>query len=123
MAFETWTPSAVPQLGSGFTDDQLTDETNFGDNYNQFVGIGINSIFAAGDLNWNGLTETQLAEVRVFWRSKGKATPFLWTVPGEGSPRLWRFSAAFKFTPLGRATDGTRLYSASTSIKEAFDKA
>jgi phage-related protein len=116
MAFDTWAPLAVPQLGSNFTDNQTVLEAQFGDGYSQIVGDGINSVWAGGDLTWNGLTVAQLDDLRTFWRAHGTAEPFLWTVPDEASARLWRFTA-----PLKRQSYGGDIFSASTTIKEAFD--
>lgn len=116
MAFDTWTPLAVPQLGTGFSDNERVLEAKFGDGYVQIVADGINALFAGGDLVWNGLTAAQMTDLREFWADHGMSTPFLWTVPDEASARLWRFTS-----PLKRQSLGGDVYAASVQITEAFD--
>jgi len=117
MAFDTWAPLAVPQLGSNFTEDETVLEAAFGDGYVQIVADGLNAQFQGGDLTWNGLTITQLDDLRDFWADHGKTTPFYWTVPDEASPRLWRFSSGLK-----RQSLGGDIFAASVQIKQAFDQ-
>lgn len=116
MAFDTWAPLAVPQLGTSFTDSETILEATFGDGYVQTVSDGLNATYVGGEITWNGLTETQMTDIRTFWRAHGMSTPFYWTPPDEASPRLWRFAG-----PLKRQGHGGDIFAASTQIKEAFD--
>lgn len=121
MAFDTWAPLAVPQLGSGFSDDERVLEAQFGDGYAQTLDDGLNAQFTSGELVWNGITSTELADLQSFWADHGKSVPFRWTVPGESVPKLFVFTAPLARAQFRRDANGARFYSTSTQIKQRFD--
>lgn len=124
MAFPTWNPLAKPQLGSGFKDDEIILEAQFGDGYRQTLPDGLNAQFVAGDLSWNGITSAELTDLLEFWAEHGKAGRFYWTIPGESAPRLFAFTSPFARSQISEVrNDGTRLYSTSVSIEQRFDLA
>lgn len=116
MAFDTWTPPRPPHVGSAGALDQVVLEAAFGDGYRQAVEDGLNASFDAITLSWSGLDQADFAAVMTFYRAKGRATPFYYTMPWDASPKLWRFSG-----PLNFDTPVQSRYSVSVQLRQHFD--
>jgi phage-related protein len=123
MAFDTWAPLAVPQLGTTFADNENMLEAKFGDGYRQTVADGLNAIWQGGELMWNGVNQLQFDDIRTFWRAHALSGRFYWTLPDEETSRLWQFTGPLKRTQFRKNADGDRFYSLSTTIEERFDLA
>lgn len=118
MAFPTWTPPRPPHIGSSLSVDQRVLEAAFGDGYMQIVADGLNAGVDSVTLSWDGLDSDDLDEILTTIRLYGRATPFLYTLPWDVSPKLWRFSGAATIS-----TPVQSRYGVSVPIKQAFDLA
>jgi phage-related protein len=95
---DTFTPAVAPSIGGSVDVNARTNEAPFGDGYVQAQPDGLNSIGQAWSLRWNNtLTKAQLGTILTFFTTKAGATPFLYTLPYEDTPRKWRCK---KWTPM-----------------------
>ncbi len=90
MAWATWNPSPAPSQDG--TQRQMSPNmisNTFGDGYSQDVPNGINYVTGQVTVAWGQMTVSQWATIEAFLITS-LTTPFLWTLPGETSPRQFR---------------------------------
>ncbi|WP_064033346.1 phage tail protein [Methylosinus sp. R-45379] len=89
MSIDTFTPPINPSVGAQKKPELKILEATFGDGYTQASADGLNHIRDSLTLNWEALTIAQSDAIEAFLNTQGGVTPFLWTAPGDATPRKW----------------------------------
>lgn len=85
----------------------------FGDGYEQGCGVGLSPVRGAYTLSWDLLTTEQRDDIEDFFSEQG-GEPFLYTFPGESTPRV------FKCKTWHRGHDGVT-YTLRADLVEVFN--
>lgn len=111
---DTFTPPKPPIVESNvtFTADVL--EAKFGDGYEQTAARGLNSIAGVYSATWSSLTQSERDNIEDFFRAKLGSQAFLYTFPGESTPRK------FKCKTWTRGHTGG-LFTLRAELREVFD--
>lgn len=111
---DTFTPPQPPIVESSvtFTADVL--EAKFGDGYEQTAARGLNSVAGVYQATWTSLTQSERDTIESFFRVRYGAVAFLYTFPGESTPRK------FKCRTWTRGHTGS-LYTLRAELREVFD--
>lgn len=89
MALQTLTLPVSPSTGLSAEPKVNLFENEFGDGYTQRSPKGLNHIRDVLELKLELMTALEAAGVIAFLRARGGYQPFLWTPPGEATPRRW----------------------------------
>lgn len=92
MPLVTFTPSIAPSPGTSHKPKITLNEAEFGDGYTQSSPKGLNHIRQIVSLRWDGLTETQIAELKSFFESRGGYRPFYFQPRGYATRLKWTCS-------------------------------
>jgi len=89
---ETFTPPVAPSVdGTGAEATVTVEEVRFGDGYLQTTPVGLNAFDGETlTLSWSIVSTANADLLEAFLRPKLKHEPFLWTKPGEVTPKQWR---------------------------------
>ncbi len=86
MSWDTWTPPAVPtQSGASLTTTPRVNQTNIGDGNQDAADDGINLLEGQLTLTWAQVSASNWGSIVTFLELHC-GIPFLYTIPGEGSP-------------------------------------
>lgn len=117
MPLDTLTTSLAPQRGGLVLEEtQRVLNANFGDGYEQSTPDGINAVRGSITVTWPPLPITECDTIMTFFRSHN-GQPFYWTLPNEGTPRIWRVDGAPR-REYGIAPNYDRI---SAKLVERFD--
>lgn len=89
MPLLTFSPSIAPSPGTSHKPQVNLLAAEFGDGYTQAAPNGLNHIRQVLSLRWDGLTETQMAELKTFFEDRGGYRPFYFQPRGFTSPLRW----------------------------------
>lgn len=77
-------------VGSSMEEQARVLVAQFGSNYAQRSGDGVNTITGNYSIAMENLTRAEAATVIAFFKSQGGYKGFYFTPPGEEAARLWR---------------------------------
>ena len=117
MAYELFTPPGEVSVspGSSVSFEPRVNRADFGDGYSQRSGDGLNGNPAAFEAVFTVLFESEVNAITGFFAAKKGYTPFLWTMPGESTPRQW-IATKWRVTYTGKMTRDV-----IASFEENFD--
>ena len=92
MPLVTFSPSIAPSPGTSHKPRVKLLVAEFGDGYSQAAPKGLNHIQQTVSLRWDGLTETQMAELKLFFEERGGYRPFYYQPRGFSAPLKWTCS-------------------------------
>lgn len=117
MAYPTFTPPGPVNVspGSAVSFKPRVNRASFGDGYSQRSGDGINTNPAKFEVSFSVLANAEANTVLAFFEGKKGYLPFMFTLPGEDSPRQW-------IAPEWRRTyTGKNITDITASLEETFD--
>lgn len=89
MPLETFSPSIAPSPGTSHKPRVDVLAAEFGDGYSQAAPRGLNHIKQSISLRWDGLTDTQMVELRTFFEGRGGYRPFYYQPRGFATQLKW----------------------------------
>lgn len=118
MPFPTFVPPNVSiSPGSNVAYEPRVRMASFGDGYKQRSGDGLNALGLKLEANFNVLTASEAEEILDFFAGQKGYLPFMWTMPGEASPRQW-IATSWRRSYTGKDTSDI-----AASFEEVFDPA
>ena len=112
---DTFNPVPKPSPGSTFEREYRAQVAQYGDGYEQRVADGIQTRRLKGTLEWPVLGETERDTLVAWFDAHPSWVSWLWTIPGESTPRLWRVET------ISENTTGPRRRALTVSIVEVLD--
>lgn len=119
MAFPTFVPPHGVNIspGSSVEFQPRVRRADFGDGYSQRAGDGLNTLSRKVEANFQVLYSDEAEAIITFFTNRRGYLPFMWTLPGETSPRQW-------IAPSWRRTySDTKITDVTASLEETFDPA
>jgi len=87
----------------------------FGDGYAQRTGDGLNALSRKVEASFEVLTTAEAGAILSFFEERAGYKPFMWTLPGEASPRQW-------IAPTWRRVySGNTITDITATFEETFD--
>lgn len=83
MTADTFVPAMGPSVNSPKTITYRVKKSQFGDNWVQKAGDGINTKMVSWDLTWAMMLSTDAASIESFMDALAGFGTFLYTVPGD----------------------------------------
>lgn len=117
MPFPTFTPPSGVSLspGSATTHEPRVLRADFGDGYVQRTGDGLNALSRKLEATFQALTNTEADAILSFFEDRKGYLPFLWTLPGEATPRQW-IAKSWR-----RTFSGKGIAEITAGLEETFD--
>ena len=104
MAYPTFTPPGnVIAPGSSASFKPRVRRADFGDGYSQRSGDGLNANPVVFEATITVLFAHEVEEITTFLAGRKGYLPFMWTMPGESSPRQW-IATDWRLTFTGKVT-------------------
>lgn len=83
-------PAISPSMGSGLREKTRLLRVRLGDGYEQVATDGLNHIEVTYEAKWQNMPLSELDTLVAFFRARKGVEAFLFTVPGESTPRRFR---------------------------------
>lgn len=97
-------PNIPPDRSSKKTKSDRTLIAGFGDGYEQATPDGLNTSLEKWDLSFADYPESQIDQITTFLDSMQSIYYFLWTPPGEVTPKKWRQEGEYTVSFPGHTT-------------------